>query len=101
MIGRLWRGATKPEDAEAYQRFLAEDLLPGLREIDGFQGAYVLTRETAEEVEFVTLTLFDSLDAVREFAGPQPERPVIEPEAKRLLARVGERVEHLDVAIAL
>jgi hypothetical protein len=46
-------------------------------------------------------TLFDSLDAVREFAGPQPERPVIEPEAKRLLARVGERVEHLDVAIAL
>lgn len=101
MIGRLWRGATKPEDAEAYQRFLAEDLLPGLRDIDGFEGAYVLTRETGEEVEFVTLTLFDSPDAVRAFAGPQPERPVIEPEAKRLLSRIGERVEHLEVAIAL
>ena len=100
MIGRLWRGATALEDAESYERFLAQDLLPGLGGLDGYRGAYVLKRDTGEEVEFVTLTLFDSMDAVRAFAGPEPERPVIEPEARRLLSRIGERVEHLEVALS-
>jgi heme-degrading monooxygenase HmoA len=97
MIGRLWRGATRRGDAEAYRRFLAEDLLPGLLEIDGYRGAYVLTRQAGDEVEFLTLTFFESMDAVRAFAGPTPEQPVIE--AARLLVRIGERVEHLDVAV--
>ena len=101
MIGRLWRGATRREDADAYRRFLGEDLLPGLRDIEGFAGAYVLTEDAGDEVEFVTLTLFESMAAVRAFAGPEPERPVIEPEAQRLLSRVGPRVEHLEVAVAL
>lgn len=55
---------------------------------------------TGEDVEFVTLTLFDSMDAVRAFAGSELERPVIEPEAQRLLSRIGDRVEHLEVAVA-
>jgi heme-degrading monooxygenase HmoA len=99
MIGRLWRGATHRADAAAYRRFLAEDLLPGLLEIDGYRGACVLTRKEGDEVEFVTLTFFESMDAVRAFAGPTPEKPVIEAEAARLLVHIGERVEHLDVAI--
>jgi heme-degrading monooxygenase HmoA len=100
VIGRLWRGATALEDAESYERFLEHDLLPGLGDLDGYRGAYVLKRRTGDEVEFVTLTLFASMDAVRAFAGPEPERPVIEPEAQRLLSRVGERVEHLEVALS-
>jgi heme-degrading monooxygenase HmoA len=100
VIARLWRGSTKREDAEAYRRFLADDLVPSLDEIEGFRGAYVLTQDAGDEIDFVTLTLFDSLDAVRAFAGSEPNRPVIEPEAKRLLSRIGERVEHLDVAVA-
>jgi hypothetical protein len=83
MIGRLWRGATRRGDAEAYRRFLA----------------YVLTREAGDEVEFLTLTFFESMDAVHAFAGPTPEQPVIEAEAARLLVQIGERVEHLDVAV--
>ena len=97
MIARVWRGATRPEDAEAYLRFLAEHLLPGLHSNDGFEGAYVLTNRRDDEVEFVTLTMFASMEAVRSFAGSQPEQPVIEPEAARLLSRIGERVEHLEV----
>lgn len=100
MIGRLWRGATAPADADAYSRFLADELLPSLAAIDGYQGAYVLRRESGDGVEFVTLTLFDSMDAVRAFAGSEPERPVIEPAAERLLMHVGERVDHLEVVVA-
>jgi hypothetical protein len=99
MIGRLWRGATSPGNAEGYRRFLAEDLLPSLGDIDGYRGAYVLTRDAGDEIEFVTLTFFDSMDAVRAFAGPEPATPVVEPEARRLLARIGERVEHFEVTI--
>ena len=99
MIGRLWRGATRRGDAEAYRRFLAGDLLPGLLEIDGYRGAYVLTREAGDEVEFLTLTFFESMDAVHAFAGPTPEQPVIEAEAARVLVHIGERVEHLDVVV--
>ncbi len=100
MIGRLWRGATSREDADAYARFLAEELLPQLEGIAGYRGGWVLKGAAGDEVEFVTLTLFDSMDAVRAFAGDRPELPVIEPEAERLLARVGERVEHIEVVIA-
>ena len=99
MIARLWRGATRGGDAEAYRRFLAEQLLPGLVDLDGYRGAYVLRRESGDEVEFITLTFFESMEAVRAFAGPAPERPVIEPDAARLLVHIGERVEHLEVAV--
>jgi heme-degrading monooxygenase HmoA len=100
VIGRVWRGATRAEDADAYGRFLAQDLLPGLTDLEGYRGAYVLRRANGGEVEFLTLTLFDSMEAVARFAGPEPERPVIEPEAERLLARIGEQVEHFEVAVS-
>jgi hypothetical protein len=94
MTTRVWRGWTSAENAEAYKRFLLTELFPTMGDIDGFQGAEVLTRPDGDEVEFVTLTRFDSLDAVRAFAGDHYETPVLEPRALELLARYEKRALH-------
>jgi hypothetical protein len=97
VIARLWRGWTSSEDADTYERLLREKGLPGLREIDGYEGGFVLRRELGDEVEFAVLNLFASLGAVKNFAGEDYEVPVFEPEARRLLARVEPIARHYAV----
>ena len=98
MITRMWRGWTRAADADAYQRFLLEDLFPSMRDIDGFLSADVLRRRDGDEEAFVTLTRFASLDAIRAFAGDDYERPVLEPRARELLSRHEEHADHFDTA---
>jgi antibiotic biosynthesis monooxygenase (ABM) superfamily enzyme len=98
MITRLWRGWTATENADPYQQFLLEKLFPSMQAIPGFRGADVLRRPDAGEVGFVTLTRFDSLEAIRAFAGEDYEVPVLEPEARELLSRYEQRAEHFDTA---
>jgi antibiotic biosynthesis monooxygenase (ABM) superfamily enzyme len=100
VIARLWRGWTSPENAEPYERFLREQMFPSMERVPGFRGAELLRRETGAEVAFVTISRFDSLDAVRAFAGDDYERAVIEPQARALLSRADERSEHFEVAIS-
>jgi heme-degrading monooxygenase HmoA len=97
MIARIWRGWTKPEDADAYERLLREVVYPGLKDIPGYHGGYILRQERTDETEFVTVNLFESLDAVKAFAGPEYETPVFEPEARRLLSKVEPIARHYDV----
>jgi antibiotic biosynthesis monooxygenase (ABM) superfamily enzyme len=92
----MWRGWTSAEDAEAYERFLLEKLFPSLRDVPGFRGADVLRRPDGGEVAFVTLARFDSVDAVRAFAGDDFETPVLEPEALALLSHYDERALHFE-----
>ena len=96
MITRLWHGYTRPKDAPAYQELLLTRILPGIHRISGYQGSYVLRKDGDEEVEFITLTFWESLDAIREFAGPDYERAVIIPEAAALLTRHDERSTHYE-----
>ena len=96
VIARTWRGWTTRENADAYERFLRGSLVPQMRRLDGFRGAHILRRDLADEVEFVTVSMFESLDAVRAFAGDGYETPVIEPEAERLLARYERQAVHYD-----
>jgi heme-degrading monooxygenase HmoA len=100
VIARLWRGWTSRADADAYERFLREHMFPSMERVPGFGGAELLRHDAGDEVAFVTITRFESLDAVRTFAGEDYERAVIEPEARALLTRHDERSEHFDVAIA-
>ena len=97
MIARLWRGWTTPENADAYERLLREQVLPGLERIDGYRGGYVLRQDGNNEVEFVVMNLFESLDAVRAFAGHDYTVPVFEPEARQLLSKVEPIAHHYDV----
>jgi hypothetical protein len=98
MITRLWRGWTAVADADAYERFLLDELFPSMRDIPGFRGADVLRRAEGDEVAFVTLTRFESVDAVRAFAGDDYETPVLEPRALALLSRYDRQSLHFDTA---
>jgi mannose-6-phosphate isomerase-like protein (cupin superfamily)/heme-degrading monooxygenase HmoA len=98
VITRLWRGWTRPADADAYERFLLDELFPSMRAIAGFAGADVLRRPDGDEEAFVTLTRFASLDAIRAFAGDDYERPVLEPRARELLSRYDDVAQHFETA---
>jgi heme-degrading monooxygenase HmoA len=99
MITRMWQGRTTVEHADAYEDLLRTKILPGIRQVAGYRGAFVLRRDVEEGVEFVTLTQFDSLEAVRAFAGDDYATAVILPEAERLLARAEPTALHYDTVI--
>ena len=99
MIARLWHGWTSRDNADAYERFLRERMFPSIHRVPGFLGADLLRRDAGDEIAFVTITRFESLDAVRSFAGEDYEQAVVEPEAQRLLSRFDERSEHFEVVI--
>lgn len=99
MIARVWHGWTRPADADAYERLLREEVFPGIAAmgIDGFQGIDLLRREAGQEVEFVTIMRFASLDAVRAFAGEDHEVAYVPDPARALLVRWDERSSHFDL----
>ncbi len=99
MIGRLWHGWTSRADADAYEALLRSEILPGIHRVPGYRGAYLFRRDRGEEVEFVTLTLFDSMDAVRHFAGEDYEKAVVPPKARKLLARFDETSVHYETLL--
>jgi antibiotic biosynthesis monooxygenase (ABM) superfamily enzyme len=100
MIARIWHGWTKPEDADAYEKMLCNEIFPSIaaRKIDGYCGAELFIHEDGGEVEFVTLLRFDSMDAVKEFAGADASKPVIFPTAEPLITRM-EQARHYRIAI--
>jgi heme-degrading monooxygenase HmoA len=96
MIIRIWHGYTNPDNADAYQHLLTSKILPGIHRVKGYQGAYLMRKQVGGEVEFTTLTLWDSMDSVREFAGDDQAHAVVPEEARKLLARFDQRSEHFD-----
>ena len=103
MIGRIWHGWTAPENADAYESLLRHEIFLGIqdRRIDGFRGIQLLRRDLATEVEFVTLMWFDSIAAIRVFAGEDYEVAVVPPEARALLSRFDERSQHYEIRAEL
>ncbi|HVP90046.1 MAG TPA: hypothetical protein VMS75_02395 [Terriglobales bacterium] len=99
MIGRIWHGWTTPGNADAYDRLLQEEIFVGIkgRRIPGFREIQLFRREIGAEVEFVTIMWFDSLDAVRAFAGEDYEQCVVPPAARAVLSRFDERSQHYEV----
>lgn len=99
MIARHWRGWTKPADADAYESLLAQKVLPGLQRVEGYRGGYVLRHDSRDETEFVVVNFFESIDAVRQFAGENYAVAVFEPEARRLLSRIEPEAMHYRVRV--
>jgi heme-degrading monooxygenase HmoA len=99
MISRIWHGWTKAEDADEYEGMLRAQVLPGIHRVQGYQGAYLLRRNVGDEVEFVTITQFDDIDAVRRFAGEDFTRAVIHGPARRILTRFDERAVHYETVL--
>jgi heme-degrading monooxygenase HmoA len=89
MIARIWYGWTDPQNADAYEALLKTEIFSGIlaRSIDGFRRIELLRAPAAEEVEFATVMWFDSLEAVKSFAGTDYETAVVPPKARALLKR--------------
>ncbi|MBZ5616088.1 MAG: YciI family protein [Acidobacteriia bacterium] len=97
LILRMWRAHATPLKSGEYVEHATRKVFPALRAIEGHRGAYLLRREVNGAVEFVVLTLWDSMEAVRKFAGPKPEKAVVEPDAQAALTDFDESVTHFEV----
>lgn len=98
MIARVWHGYTKPEHADAYEAMLKPELLPGIAKVKGYKGSYLLRRAHANEVEFITIIFWDSVDAIRAFAGPDYEASIIPEERRNYLSRHDAKCAHYEIA---
>jgi len=103
MISRVWHGWTTPANADAYESLLRHEVLVGIqaRQIPGYRGIQLFRRTAGAEVEFVTVMWFDSLDAVRAFAGPDHEVAVVPLKARAILSRFDDRSQHYEVRVEM
>jgi antibiotic biosynthesis monooxygenase (ABM) superfamily enzyme len=103
MISRIWHGWTKPQRSDAYESLLRNEIFFNIqnRQIAGYRGIHLFRRDLGDEVEFITVMWFDSLDAVRTFAGEDYEVAVVPPNARALLSRFDERSQHYEVRAEL
>ena len=101
MISRIWHGWTTLGNADKYEALLKEEIFVGIqnRKIRGFNGIQLLRREVGQEIEFVTIMLFDSLDSIREFAGEDYEVAVVPKKARAVLSRFDERSQHFEIRV--
>jgi heme-degrading monooxygenase HmoA len=97
MIARIWHGFTPMKNADAYEGMLRKDVLPGIGRVRGYKGAQLMRRNHGDEVEFITITFFEDLEAVILFAGDDYTKAVIHPEAGKLLSHYDERSVHYDL----
>ncbi|WP_119302559.1 antibiotic biosynthesis monooxygenase family protein [Dongia deserti] len=98
MIVRMWRGQAKASNADAYERFVTSRVFTELPALEGHRGAYLLKRSIGEEVEFIAVTLWESRDAIRKFAGDSIDHAVVEPEARAVLSSFDDFVRHFELA---
>lgn len=103
MIARVWHGWTTPENADAYEELLRSEVFPGIeaKRVGGYRGIRLLRRPVGDEIEFVTLMLFDSLADVKAFAGEDWEAAYVPPRAREVLARFDERSTHYELRRSL
>jgi hypothetical protein len=103
MITRIWHGWTSPENAAAYQQLLLGEIFPGISgRMTGkeYRGISLVRRDLESEVEFITIMWFDSLAAVKAFAGEDHEAAVVPPKARKLLTRFDERSAHYTTIVS-
>lgn len=94
-ICRLWCGVAPPgPQADAYLEHLSQTVFPALSRIPGHEGGEVLARETEAGIEFLVLTRWESLDSIRAFAGDEPDRAVVEAQARAVLSEFDNTVSH-------
>ena len=97
MVARIWKGVTRAEDADRYLEYLEETGLSEYARTPGHRKTLTLRRTVGDRAEFVLLTLWDSMDAIRGFAGADIEQAIFYPEDERFLLERDEHVTHYEV----
>jgi heme-degrading monooxygenase HmoA len=98
-VARVWRGwAADARGAEAYQHHFNHDVAPHLERLAGFQGAWLCRRETDSRIEFMAVSLWESMDAVKGFAGDHPDVAIVGPAGRAALSGFEDKVAHYDAA---
>jgi heme-degrading monooxygenase HmoA len=97
MIARIWRGVVRTEDADEYSAYIAETGFTAYGETAGNRGAWMLRRDDEGRTEFLTFSLWESVEAIRAFAGDDIEAAVYYPEDERFLIERDDTVKHYDV----
>jgi heme-degrading monooxygenase HmoA len=97
MIARTWRGTVRRADADAYGKYIRDTGFAEYGQTPGNRGAWMLRRDTGEQTEFITLSMWESEDAIRAFAGDDIEAAVLYPEDERYLIGGESTVEHYEV----
>jgi heme-degrading monooxygenase HmoA len=99
MIARFWTAKIAKAHAPAYANHLKSQVLTTLRKVDGYVGAKLLERETSDGVEIVVVTLWESLDSIKKFAGPDLEKAVVSDDIVSLFLQYDKRVRHYKVIL--
>jgi heme-degrading monooxygenase HmoA len=99
MIERIWHGWTTLENADEYERLLNEQIFPSIvdKETNGYLGIRLLRRSHDNEIEFITIMRFESMDSVKEFAGDDYETAYVPSDAREVLTRFDDRAQHYEV----
>ncbi len=100
MIARIWRGLTRESDKDTYFAYLQKTGLKEYAAIPGNRGVWTLRRVADVKCEFTLISLWDSMDAIKAFAGPDYEKAVFYPEDDKFLIERGPRVQHYEVLSA-
>ena len=101
MIVREWRALATKANAEIYSRYFEEKVVPALKNLDGNRGAWLMRRDTEGDVELVALTLWESHDFIKTFAGTDITKAYVEPEAQTMLTRFDDFASHYDLYLRI
>lgn len=97
MIARTWRGIATVATADAYDRHFKSKVVPHLQDVSGYLGAQLLRREADGQIEFLAITLWDSIETIKTFSGPDPDVAIVEPEGRAALTTFDGFARHYDV----
>ncbi len=97
MIARIWHGYTKPENADNYEAKLKPELLPGMSKIPGYKGGIVLRRVLDDEIEFITIMVWESIEALKSVAGPNYGAAIIPEDRLKFLSRYDKQSAHYEI----
>jgi len=99
MISRIWHGVTTLENADIYENLLKTEIFPTIasKNVSGYRGIQLFRRPLSNEVEFITIMQFDSLEAVKKFAGEEYEKSYVPDKARNVLSRHDESSQHYEI----
>jgi hypothetical protein len=99
MIARIWHGYTTLDNASVYENLLKTEVFPSIekKNVKGYKKISLLKRATKNEVEFITIMLFDSIQSVKAFAGEDYERSYVPDKARKVLSRFDDRAQHYEI----